>query len=118
MQERIFNLLALKYVDDVVIAAPWIVTEDLIKSLKINLVVHGTESKYDENYNIEAGKDDPFSVPKKLGIYKAIESKYDLNSEILVQRLIKNRDQYVKKFQTKNAKENDYYKNKEYINEI
>lgn len=118
MQERIFNLLALRYVDDVVIAAPWTVTEDLVKSLKISIVVHGTESKYDDNYSIQQEIDDPYLIPKRLGIYKAIESKYDMNSEILVKRLIKNRDLYVKKFQNKSVKEKDYYKNKEYVNEI
>ena len=32
--------LAIKYVDDVVIGAPYIITEDLIRDLKINKVVY------------------------------------------------------------------------------
>ena len=32
--------LGIKYVDDVVIGAPYIITEDLIRSLNISKVVH------------------------------------------------------------------------------
>ena len=39
-QERLLMALAMKYVDDVVIGAPYIVTEDLVKSLNIQKVVH------------------------------------------------------------------------------
>jgi len=65
MQERVFNLLALKYVDDVVIGAPWNITNDLIKSLKITKVLHGTQAKYDEGYSI-VEENDPFIIPKSL----------------------------------------------------
>ena len=40
LQERVLMALAMKYVDDVVIGAPYIVTDDLIKSLNITKVVH------------------------------------------------------------------------------
>jgi ethanolamine-phosphate cytidylyltransferase len=40
MQERSLMLLACKYVDDIVIEAPYIITEDLVKSLNINKVVN------------------------------------------------------------------------------
>jgi len=35
LYERVLNVLAIKYVDEVVIAAPWVITEDLLKSLNI-----------------------------------------------------------------------------------
>lgn len=40
LQERLLMALAIKDVDDVVIGAPYIITEDLIKSLDIHKVVH------------------------------------------------------------------------------
>lgn len=40
LQERLLMVLACKYVDDIVIEAPYIITEDLIKSLNINKVVN------------------------------------------------------------------------------
>jgi ethanolamine-phosphate cytidylyltransferase len=116
LQERTFNLLALKYVDEVIIGAPWSVTEDLIKSLKIDLVVQGTAKKTDDFTADNA--EDNYTIPKKLGIYKEIESPYDLNNEILVQRLINKRDAYVKKYINKAGKEQEYYNTKGYMGEI
>ena len=40
LQERALMVMACKYVDDLVIEAPYIITEDLIKSLSINKVVN------------------------------------------------------------------------------
>ena len=42
LQERLLMALSMRYVDDVVIGAPYIVTDDLIKSLNIKKVVHVT----------------------------------------------------------------------------
>lgn len=40
LQERILMTLACKHVDDVVMGAPYIITEDLIKSLNIKKVIN------------------------------------------------------------------------------
>lgn len=39
LQERVLCTLSCKHVDDVVVGAPYIITEDLIKSLNIGKVV-------------------------------------------------------------------------------
>lgn len=39
LQERVLMTLACKHVDDIVIGAPYIITEDLIRSLNIDKVV-------------------------------------------------------------------------------
>lgn len=131
MQERVLNLLALKYVDDVVIGAPWKVTADIIKSLKIDLVVQGTQHKWDKEQEFGSqsscndlsaedslNAEDPYAVPKKLGIYQEILSEFDLTNDVLVQRLIERRENYIKKYQNKAKKEEDYYKQKEYVSEV
>jgi len=45
IQERALMALACKYVDDVVIGAPYILTKDLMTSLNIHKVVHVTSSE-------------------------------------------------------------------------
>jgi len=40
MQERLVMTLSCRYVDDVVLGAPYVLTEDLIKSLNISKVVN------------------------------------------------------------------------------
>merc|ERR1712084_193229 len=97
MQERVLNLLAMKYVDDVIIGAPWKITNDLIKSLKIDLVVQGTELKYDDKEKVEDAVD-PYEIPKKIGKYQEIISESELTNDVLINRLIERRERYVKKF--------------------
>jgi len=119
LQERVLNILSLRCVDDVIIGAPWKITEDMIKSLNINVVVEGTQKKTDNEYKmISTNTEDPYEAPKKLGVYKSIESKYDLDNEILVQRIVKNRDTYINKYTKKKAKEDDYYQQKEFVEEV
>ena len=47
LHERVLMLLANRYVDDVIIGAPYQISKDLIKSLNIKKVVHA-KSKEDE----------------------------------------------------------------------
>jgi len=47
LHERVMNVLSCKYVDDVVIGAPWDVSGDLIKVLNIHVVVSGSNTKMD-----------------------------------------------------------------------
>lgn len=42
LHERTLSVLSCKYVDEVIIGAPWEVTEDMIKTMNISLVLHGT----------------------------------------------------------------------------
>lgn len=39
--ERVLNLLALKYVDDVILNAPLTINEHFIQEIGIDLIVHG-----------------------------------------------------------------------------
>lgn len=110
LNERLFNLLALRYVDEVVIAAPWKITSDLIKQLKINTVVQGTNLKSDADFiHFKDKNDDPYQVPKDLGIYQDIPSEYDLTCEILIDRLINSSDIYIKKYFAKSEKKEEFF---------
>ena len=79
--ERILNLLSLKYVDDVVFSAKEKITEDFIKLLKINVVVRCVTPKVKKN----GGDEEIFEVAKKLGICKDVEISCDLDDEVLTE---------------------------------
>jgi len=63
LQERVLNILALKviniiykiisifrqYVDDVIMGAPWKITENMIKNFNISLVVEGSMGKSNQD---------------------------------------------------------------------
>jgi len=54
--------LAMKYVDDVVIGSPYIITDDLIKSLNIHKVVHIVTDE--DKVKPEFADIDPYEEPK------------------------------------------------------
>ena len=126
LYERVLNVLAITYVDEVVIASPWAVSEDLLKSLNISLVVQGTISKVDiemhrgRKQSLEySNSEDPYEVPKRLGIYTEVPSQREIETKHIIQRIIENRLRHLKKFSTSSKKEENYYANiKTYVEEI
>ena len=98
----------MKYVDDVIIGSPYIVTLDLIKSLGIHEVVH-IESREDQ-VKTEFRDLDPFAVPKALGIYVELPPvENDLTEEDIAQRIQNNnKAQFEAKFANRKAKHDNY----------
>ena len=108
LQERILMALAMRYVDDVVIGAPYIITEDLITSLNIKKVVH-VRSREDQAKE-EFRDVDPFKVPKAQNIYVELPPvENDMTLEDIAQRVQNNRASFEKKFKSRKAKQDDYY---------
>ena len=54
LHERVLSVLGCKYINDVLIDAPMEITPDMIASLRITEVVHGSES--DDSSDINFGK--------------------------------------------------------------
>ncbi|XP_058417872.1 ethanolamine-phosphate cytidylyltransferase isoform X2 [Diceros bicornis minor] len=89
-----------EYVSEVVIGAPYAVTAELLDHFKVDLVCHGkTEIVPDKDGS------DPYQEPKKRGIFRQIDSGNDLTTDLIVQRIIKNRLEYEARNQKKEAKE-------------
>lgn len=44
LQERLLSILACKFVDDVVIGAPFMVSPELLEHFNISMVVHGKKT--------------------------------------------------------------------------
>lgn len=115
LHERTLMVLSIRYVDEVIIGAPWKVTEDMIKTMNISLVVHGTH--YDE-LNIRDGDDDPYEVPKRLGIFREIPSSSDLSVPKIIERIVRNRERYLERQQRKGTQEARYYADKTHVEEL
>ncbi|CAO3595623.1 unnamed protein product [Absidia cylindrospora] len=101
LHERALSVLACRYVDEVIIGAPYSVTEDILnKEYTVHVVAHSntvTEPDLD-------GKD-PYELPKQRGIYQIIDNP---NSTIttggIIERIIDNRMVYEERQKRKNAK--------------
>lgn len=112
LHERSLSVLACRYVDEVIIGAPWEVTKDVITTFNISLVVHGTNS---ENNSSLAGEIDPYSVPKSMGIFQLLESPKNITTTSVAQRIIANHEAYMKRNAKKAESEKKYYAEKKYV---
>ncbi|XP_030372885.1 ethanolamine-phosphate cytidylyltransferase isoform X4 [Scaptodrosophila lebanonensis] len=100
LHERVLSVLACKFVNEVVIGAPYCVTEELLEHFKIDVVCHGSTPIAMEN-----GKIDPYAVPKTRGIFTLLDSGNNMTTERIVERIISHRLEYERRNQAKEKKE-------------
>lgn len=100
LQERVMCVLACRYVSEVIIGAPYKVTESMVEQCRCDFVVHGSSP-------IIADTDgqDPYEVPKRLGIFRVVESNSPLTTRVIIKRIIANREAFEKRNQAKQEKE-------------
>ncbi|KAE8125964.1 hypothetical protein FH972_020724 [Carpinus fangiana] len=112
LHERSLSVLACRYVDEVIIGAPWEVTKDVITTFNISLVVHGTVA---ENNPLLTGENDPYKVPKSMGIFRLLESPKNITTTSVAERIIANHEAYMKRNAKKAESEKKYYAEKKYV---
>jgi len=106
-------VLACRYVDEVIIGAPWEVTKDMITTFNISLVVHGTCAEVNDLKN---GEHDPYAAAKEMDMFKVIKSPRDMTTSTIIQRILANHEAYKKRNEKKVESENNYYQSKIYVN--
>lgn len=104
LHERVLSVLGCKYVDDVLIDAPWEITTDMIASLNVAVVVRGTHKDKDH-----APSEDPYDAARQAGKFKLIQSPSKLDVNDIVARINENRERLEKKFESKMKAEEEYY---------
>jgi len=99
LHERVLSVLACRYVNQVIIGAPYVVTKDVIDQFKIGVVVHGkTPVAHIDGV-------DPYEYPKKLGIFTEVDSKSSITTADIVQRIITHRLEFEERNKKKESKE-------------
>ena len=88
--------------DEVIIGAPYSVTKELLEKVyKIDVVAHGST-----HTELEIDGTDPYALPKKLGIYRHVEtSRSALSTDEIVRRIIEQRTMYEERNRKKQQKE-------------
>ncbi|CAG8545073.1 920_t:CDS:2 [Paraglomus occultum] len=91
LHERVLSVLACRYVDEVIIGAPYSVTEDVLsKVYKVDIVAHGNTSTFPDL----DGKD-PYELPKKKGLYIELENpSANITTADIIQRIIEHRQRF------------------------
>lgn len=103
LHERVLSVLACRYVDEVVIGAPWAVTKQILSAMKIDVVAHGTASDYTAN---NAKPPDAYDLPRELGLYREFKSTHPtLTTTTLVERILENRLLFIERNRKKQGKE-------------
>lgn len=104
LHERVLSVLACKYVNEVVIGAPYSVTKDLMEHFKVDVVCHGQTP-----IALDDGKIDPYAIPKTLEKFVLIDSDNTMTTEKIVERIIKHRIEYESRNRKKEKKEIEAY---------
>lgn len=100
LHERVLSVLACKYVNEVVIGAPYSVTKDLMEHFNVDLVCHGQTAIASDVGNL-----DPYAVPKQMGKFMLIDSGNPITTEDIVERIIRHRLEYESRNLKKEKKE-------------
>jgi ethanolamine-phosphate cytidylyltransferase len=111
LNERVLNVCACKWVDEVVIGAPRQVTEDLIKTWDIKVVAQGVG--HQRTTSLAAEDTSRNEIPKKLGLFVEIQSKWPhLCHDTVVDRITKDREVYLNRNKDRARREDQYYNQK------
>lgn len=102
LNERVLSVLSCRYVDEVIIGAPYSVTKDVLEKVyKVSVVAHGPAPAHLDEHD-----QDPYKLPKELGIYREINHDYSfLTYNTIIQRIMANRFAYEERNRKKEAKE-------------
>lgn len=100
LQERVLSVLACKYVNEVVMEAPYSITEELLTHFNVDIVCHGKTS-------VELDEDgrDPYEVARQLGKYVEVDSGNKLTTQMVVDRIVNKRNDFVQRNIAKETKE-------------
>eukprot|EP00889_Picochlorum_renovo_P001023 jgi/Picre1/28053/NNA_001012.t2 len=105
------------YTDEVIIGAPSTITEDLLKTFNISIVVRGTMHEISDRK--AASELDRYKVTSDKKILKYLKSPSNMTSAKLIQRIVKNREQFESRQARKTKTEATYYAtSKQYVSEV
>lgn len=81
LEERVKVVEACKYVDEVIVAPPLRLTEEMIKELHIDYVVHG------DDFNKEL-LEDQYGVSLKNGIFRSVPYTKGISTTNIIHRIV------------------------------
>uniref|UniRef100_A0A1I7VBN4 ethanolamine-phosphate cytidylyltransferase n=3 Tax=Loa loa TaxID=7209 RepID=A0A1I7VBN4_LOALO len=105
LHERVLSVLAYKPVSEVVIGAPYLVTEELIKRFNIQIVAKGIRLPDHQM----PGEPDPFRLPREKNMLRLIDSGSNMSTDQIITRIIDHRNDYENRNRRKECREADIY---------
>jgi len=116
LHERSLSVLACKYVDEVVIGAPSIITRDIVSTFNVSQVVRGSVS---EMSGVRSPDESRYEVPKSLGIFRILPSAApDMSTRKIIHRIVDKRTEFEARNAKKTVSEAKYQASKTYVQEL
>mmetsp|Transcript_50429 Transcript_50429/g.58277 ORF Transcript_50429/g.58277 Transcript_50429/m.58277 type:complete len:433 (-) Transcript_50429:1513-2811(-) len=115
LHERVLSVLGCRFVDDVLIDAPSKISSEMIASLRIAEVIHGT---CDEDDSYCSDKDERYKCAKEMGIFHVVKNPSTFRLKTIFERVRKNQETFRTRFERKMNSETQHYKQKYRDNSI
>jgi len=109
LHERVLSVLGCRYVDDVLIDAPYEITRDMISHLNIGEVVRGVTRS--DLGNVDE-TDARYRYAREAGIFTLIDSRSTFSIASIVRRIQKNHEAFQARFVRKMEKESKDFEDK------
>jgi ethanolamine-phosphate cytidylyltransferase len=109
MHERCLSVLGCRYVDDVLLDAPYVVTSDMIATLGIDEIVQVDNNEYDLHLSdLRVNDTSRYQVAIENGIYHSIQVSDPFRIENIIYQIKNNQSQYQAKYNRKQKAEQEY----------
>jgi len=115
LQERLLTVLQCKYVDEVVMGSPYVLTDDMLNTLNISVVVTNrvTTTGFDDKRGLEAR----YGVALERGIVRDVESTVQLTTDDIMDRILRDHEKVQEQNMKRSHKELSYLKTRKYVQE-
>ncbi|KAK9853648.1 hypothetical protein WJX84_001343 [Apatococcus fuscideae] len=118
LHERSLSVLACKYVDEVIIGAPLEISDDLLTTFNISLVVRGSVSETGRDGSDANNPSSRYSICQQKKMFRTIQSDCKTTTATIIHRILENRASYEARNAKKGKSEQEYYASKkQYIAE-
>lgn len=107
LHERVLSILGCRYVDDVLIDAPYKVTRDMITTLGIDEIVHVGINEYglhDESSNPISR----YQIAIESGIFRNVQLNVSFRIESIIHRIRNDQPKFQDKYDRKQKAEQEY----------
>ena len=81
--ERAEQVYHCRYVDQLIVRSPWVMTQEYLDEYQIDVVVHGDDNSFDENGN------DAYAFIKSIGKYQELPRTDNISTTDLITRILK-----------------------------
>ena len=110
LHERVLSVLGCRFVYGVLIDTPYEITPEMISSLKITEVIHGTIR--DDTVEDLEDEDARYKHAKEAKLFSVLKSPSDFQLEDIVKRIQRNQETFQARFDRKMKAETQHFEQK------